>query len=128
MKELTLEWIQKAEGDYHSALRDYRARNHPNYDSAGFHAQQCVEKYLKAILQENNIRFQKVHDLLALMQLCLSVDSQLKIHKDILADLNPFAVVFRYPGEYATKQDAKAAIQALKTLRVYLRQVLGIES
>ncbi len=26
MNELVQEWIDKAEGDYHSALRDYRAR------------------------------------------------------------------------------------------------------
>ena len=44
------EWIQKAEGDYHSAQREYRARKNPNYDAACFHAQQCVEKYLKAVL------------------------------------------------------------------------------
>jgi HEPN domain-containing protein len=128
MKKLTLEWIQKAEGDYHSALREYRARKYPNYDSAGFHAQQSIEKYLKAILQENNIRFHKVHDLLALMQLCLSVDNELESHKDLLSELNPFAVVFRYPGESATKEEAKDAIKALKTLRIYLRTLLGLET
>ena len=55
MNELVKEWVNKAEGDYHSALRDYRARKFPNYDAAGFHAQQCAEKYLKAILQLRNI-------------------------------------------------------------------------
>ena len=69
MNELVQEWIDKAEGDYHSALREYRARKFPNYDAAGFHAQQCVEKYLKAIVQLKNIRFEKVHDLLALLKL-----------------------------------------------------------
>lgn len=50
MNDLVHDWVAKAEADYHSALREYRARKHPNYDSAGFHAQQCVEKYLKAFL------------------------------------------------------------------------------
>jgi HEPN domain-containing protein len=49
---LTPEWIEKAEGDFHSALRELRARKNPNYSSACFHAQQCVEKYLKGRLQE----------------------------------------------------------------------------
>ncbi len=69
MNELTREWVLKAEGDYLSALREYRARKNPNYDAAGFHAQQAIEKYLKAMLQLKNIRFDKIHDLLALLKL-----------------------------------------------------------
>jgi hypothetical protein len=59
MKRITREWIDKAEGDWSSAQREARARKNPNYDSACFHAQQCVEKYLKARLQEANIPFSK---------------------------------------------------------------------
>lgn len=33
MNELTTEWIQKAEGDYNTALRELRARRCPNYDA-----------------------------------------------------------------------------------------------
>ncbi len=33
----------------------------PNHDAACFHAQQCVEKYLKARLQEANVASQKTH-------------------------------------------------------------------
>lgn len=55
MNELTKEWINKAEGDFVSALRDYRARKSPNFDAAGFHAQQCIEKYMKALFQTNSI-------------------------------------------------------------------------
>ena len=47
MKPLSLEWIEKAEGDFHSLECEVRARKHPNYDAACFHAQQCAEKYLK---------------------------------------------------------------------------------
>ena len=60
MNGLIKEWVGKAEGDYNTALREYRARKHPNYDAAGFHAQQSIEKYLKAILQLKNKRFDKV--------------------------------------------------------------------
>ena len=49
MKPLTREWVRKAEGDYATAAREMRARKSPNYDAACFHAQQCVEKYLKAL-------------------------------------------------------------------------------
>jgi HEPN domain-containing protein len=55
MKPITAEWVIKAEGDWASAQREVRARKHRNHDSACFHAQQCVEKYLKAWLQEAGI-------------------------------------------------------------------------
>ncbi|MHB2149861.1 HEPN domain-containing protein [Calditrichota bacterium LG25] len=127
MNELVREWIGKAEGDYHTALREFRARKFPNYDAAGFHAQQCVEKYLKAILQQNNIRFEKVHDLLALLNLCLPIAPELELHRDLFAYLNPFAVAFRYPGESATREQARQAIVFLEKLRPILRSVLKVD-
>ncbi len=57
MKPITLEWVEKAEGDYASAHRELRARKNPNYNAACFHEQQCAEKYLKARLQEAEIPF-----------------------------------------------------------------------
>jgi HEPN domain-containing protein len=50
MNPLTVEWVDKAEGDMATAKRELRARKQPNYDATCFHAQQCVEKYLKALL------------------------------------------------------------------------------
>ena len=64
MKPITLEWIAKAEGDWNSAQRQYRARQRPNDDAACFHAQQCAEKYLKARLEEAVIAFGRTHDLI----------------------------------------------------------------
>ena len=57
MKPLTREWIGKAEGDLATVRREVQARKAPNYDAACFHAQQCIEKYLKARLQEAEISF-----------------------------------------------------------------------
>ncbi len=124
MNDLVNEWIEKAEGDYHSSLREFRARKFPNYDSAGFHAQQSVEKYLKAILQKENIRFGKVHDLLALMQLSLPIVPELEIHKELLSYLNPFAIAFRYPGESATREEARQAIKSMQKLIPIFRDIL----
>lgn len=47
MQAATSEWLEKAEGDYITSQREYRARKNPNFDAACFHAQQCAEKYLK---------------------------------------------------------------------------------
>jgi len=47
MNEVVREWIDKSEGDYLTAAREAQA-DPPNYDAVCFHAQQCVEKLLKA--------------------------------------------------------------------------------
>jgi hypothetical protein len=47
---LALEWLIKADADLVTANREFRARKMPNYDAACFHAQQCVEKLLKAMM------------------------------------------------------------------------------
>ncbi len=74
MKPATLEWIEKAEGDFATMEREYRARKRQNYDSLCFHAQQCVEKYLKARMIEAGIEFPKIHILAKLLDLVLPVE------------------------------------------------------
>ena len=57
MRELTAEWVSKAENDFEVAhLVRFRAEL-PIADAICFHGQQCAEKYLKAFLQEQRIRF-----------------------------------------------------------------------
>jgi HEPN domain-containing protein len=126
MNALVDEWIKKAKGDFISALREYRARKLPNFDAAGFHAQQSIEKYIKALLQMQNVRFEKIHDLLALKELCLSFVPALEFHQESLAYLSQFAVTFRYPGESASREQAKRAIKIMKELRFMLRTAMGL--
>lgn len=74
MRGITREWVSKAEGDYHSAEREFRARRKPNYDPA-----EVLEKY---------------------------------------------AVDIRYPSEFATKEEARAAIGAMKQARTFSKSAL----
>jgi HEPN domain-containing protein len=61
-----------------------------------FHAQQAIEKCLKAILFEHEIAFAPVHDLARLAMVLLEHDIALPCTADELRKLNPFAVTFRY--------------------------------
>jgi len=72
MNPLTLEWEQKAEGDSAAAQWLQQAAN-PIHDAICFHAQQCIEKYLKAWLQEASIPFPRTHDLEELLDLILPI-------------------------------------------------------
>jgi len=126
MNVLVNEWIAKAEADYHSARRDYRARKFPNYDGAAFHAQQCIEKYLKGFLASCGQQSTWGHDLLAIAEKCVPVFPELEIEKALLALLTKFAVRYRYPGESASKTDAKSAIKAMETLRRLIRSKMAL--
>lgn len=126
MNALVAEWLTKAEQDYHSAWRDYRARKFPNYDGAGFHAQQCVEKYLKGFLVSNGQPSAWGHDLLAIAEKCLPFFPELELEKPLLALLTKFGVRYRYPGESALKADAKNAINAMEQLRKLIREKLKL--
>ncbi len=117
MKELTTEWVAKADADYATAGRELRVDNQPNYDAVCFHAQQTAEKYLKAFLQENDIPFPKTHSLIELLELSLPLDSGLESLRPSLIRLGRGAVRFRYPGETADKNEAKAAYEAATTVR-----------
>ena len=57
------EWIEHAEDDYENAKIVIRRRKPSVYGSC-FHAQQCAEKYMKALLVFKGRSFPMTHDLL----------------------------------------------------------------
>src|SRR5438045_7971466 len=71
MKTATREWIRCAEEDFDVAQALLRRRTKTAANSIGFHCQQCVEKLLKARLEEEGSVPPKTHDLVALLQLLL---------------------------------------------------------
>jgi HEPN domain-containing protein len=128
MKTLTREWVKKAEGDFNTLLREVRARKAPNYDAACFHAQQCVEKYLKARLQEAEIPFGKTHNLTVLFNACVTLEPLWKILDRPILVLNAYSVELRYPGESADRRMAKEALAATRELRGIVRESLGLDA
>jgi HEPN domain-containing protein len=74
-----------------------------------FHAQQAMEKSLKAVLFSRQIEFERIHDLVQLAQLLRGRDVIVPLSDDGLRRLNPFAVTFRYDDmeiELITREDA----------------------
>ena len=63
---------------------------------ACFHAQQAVEKLLKAVLVFHGIDYQRTHDLHTLTTLLLKHGITPPCSPEELTRLNPFAVTFRY--------------------------------
>ena len=62
----------------------------------GFHAQQAVEKWLKAVLTDRAVIFSWTHDLAALLDLAQDSGIPLPPGAGRLPQLTPYAVGFRY--------------------------------
>lgn len=127
MNPLTSEWIDKAEKDFATASREIRVRKVPNYDAVCFHAQQCAEKYLKAILQERNIPFGKTHNLTNLLDLLFPSEPSWELMRPNLDRPNVFAVQVRYPGESADRAIAREALDLCRAIRSRARFSVGLE-
>lgn len=126
MNPVTLDWIKKAEGDFSIACREMRARKAPNYDGVCYHAQQCAEKYLKARLHAAGIKFSKTHNLGVLIDLAKSIEPEWEVVRAAAQMLTDFAVRFRYPGAFATKQQAREAVKACELFRDRARMALRL--
>jgi HEPN domain-containing protein len=126
MKPLTHEWVEKAEEDFISAQREYRARKRPNYNATCFFVQQRIEKYLKARLQEADIEFSKIHDLVKLLELAVLVEPLWDAHRPTFRYVSAYAVSFRYPGENAEKDEARDALKICRAFREAVRLSLNL--
>lgn len=126
MKPITAEWVEKAEEDWIAMLRLYRARKDPSYNIACFLAQQCAEKYLKSRLVEGGVTFPKTHDLQVLLTLLQPIEPGWATLQPEMDVLNRYAVAYRYPGQSATKADAKEAVKDCRKARRVIRTTYGL--
>jgi len=118
-------WVEKAEEDFTLAQSAIR-RKKPLITGACFHAQQCAEKYMKALLVSRKKGFPMTHDLLILNDLCSEAGIFLEIDSKLLNSLTDYAVRTRYPGEGPTLEDAKEAMATAKLIRNFSRTFLGL--
>ncbi len=61
----------------------------------GFHAQQAVEKSLKAWLALLGVEYPKTHDISLLLSMLSDYDRSVESYYDLI-EFNPYAVQFRY--------------------------------
>jgi HEPN domain-containing protein len=116
-------WIERADEDYLLALSAIR-RKAPLTYGATFHAQQCIEKYLKALLISRQIAFPRTHDLAALGYLCQKAGIILPINDDALELVTTYAVETRYPGAQPTVDESKEAVRLARIVRQFIKRTL----
>lgn len=117
-------WISYAEEDLAIAQYTLKMPGSRPHRIIAFHAQQCVEKYLKAYLVYNDIDFPYTHNIKKLLDYC---GSHVWIEEIKRAEeLTPYAVTARYPGvdEIVTEDEAIQAVKLASIVRKTIRKVL----
>lgn len=92
------QWLDKARQDEETfiLIRNYA----PDLvDTAAFHAQQCVEKWLKALWMIRGLEIRKTHDLLVLLDYLVDYYPELDTDScyQFARMLNAYSVEIRYP-------------------------------
>lgn len=123
------QWAQKAENDLKTAAHTLRLGKACPTDTVCFHAQQCAEKYLKALLVYHKLDFPKTHELGALLTL-LPVRARPDLTPYEQEQLTRYATVTRYPGDYEAipLAEARSAVKIARRVRVQIRRRLPKET
>lgn len=87
--------MEKAAGDETILLRLIDEDDIPD-DGLGFHAQQAVEKMIKAVLAHNDVSYERTHNIAYLLTLLDDASIPKPDKADNLPNLSPWAAEFRY--------------------------------
>ena len=119
------EWVGKAENDLRTAAHTLKLESACPTDTVCFHAQQCVEKYIKSLLVSRSIPFPRTHDL-GILSRALPDAWQPDLSPEQVRRLTDYATVTRYPGDYepVSVPEARAAIALARKVRKHARALL----
>ncbi len=104
MKEISEEWL-KAAGDDLRVIDKIKSDEHLTHMVA-FHSQQCIEKSIKAVIEEYDIGLIRIHNLERLFEI---VKDHIEIEADIILieKMDKLYIDSRYPGDLGLLPDGK---------------------
>jgi HEPN domain-containing protein len=111
-RDLAELFLEKARQDQ-AAMRALAANSDIADEVIGFHAQQALEKGLKAVLTSAGVRFGRTHSLIALLAFLGEAGIERPEWADQAAGLDPYAVVFRYAELHTDEKIDRAATAVL---------------
>jgi len=119
------EWVAKAENDLKNAIHTLTLGVECPTDTVCFHAQQCVEKYVKSLLVMFQVAFSRTHDIETLT-LLLPPELRPSLTVEQQRRFTEYATVMRYPGSYepVTLSEAAGAVDLAQQVRSQIREYL----
>jgi HEPN domain-containing protein len=102
----------KAEGDT-KAMRLLASDPEIDDESVGFHAQQAIEKWIKAVMASHGLPEEREHDLGLLLEILAAAGIEAPPGADWLDDLSIYAVSMRYDELLDSEPLDREAVMAL---------------
>lgn len=96
--DLARGWLLKAHSDLNACNRTLEADG--PYDTTCFHAQQAIEKSLKALLAFHGQAVPRTHDLEELQRLCSPLQGAPALDRFDLSETTDYGVLVRYDLEF----------------------------
>lgn len=109
MKKITQAWLDAAQDDL--AVIDEILSRPDLTNITAFHAQQCAEKCLKALLEERGVPVRRTHSLIQLIGLVSAENREFSgIDTTIPNLLDQLYTDARYPNEFGLLPDGKPSL------------------
>ena len=116
---------RKAEADA-IAVRELAGNLEITDEIVGFHAQQAIEKWLKALMASRSMDEARIHDIGRLLQLLENDGAKLPGNAAQLDDLTIYAVPMRYDELLdAEPLDRESTVELIDQVDRWARNVLG---
>jgi HEPN domain-containing protein len=127
-KELTGEWLKKGEKDLLTATHELSFGKDAVTESACFHCQQAVEKFIKGYMVFLDIEVTKTHEIGELITKCQGKDVEIAKFKEKADNLTDYAVEIRYPEapEAPALEEAQEALKVAESIKGFVRKKTGI--
>jgi HEPN domain-containing protein len=122
--DLALLLMEKAAGDEKIFLRLIDEDDIPD-DGLGFHAQQAVEKMIKAVLAHNDVSYERTHNIAYLLTLLDSESIPKPSNAANLPNLSPWAAEFRYARQPEAVPDRAAMRSSVEQTREWAEAQLA---
>ena len=129
MKEIAEQWLKAAADDLRVVARI--AEDEDLTHMVAFHAQQCIEKSLKAVIEECELGHIRIHNLGRLTEI---VRPKVTFEADmvLLEKMDKLYIDARYPGELGllpygkpTRADAQEFYDCAKSIYGQVKKTLG---
>jgi HEPN domain-containing protein len=119
--DVVQDWLQRAHPDIRLEKVALRTRGVLPEDAC-YHAQQCAEKALKALLLYLDSSFPKTHAIEVLLDLLKTKGLSIPSGVDEAFGLSQYGVQVRYPGEWepVTKSEAVQALEQAAMVLVWV--------
>lgn len=125
IRDLVIEWMHRARSDL--ALANMVADERIAPEIIAFHAQQAVEKALKALLIQRQVEFPRTHIIGMLLNASKESGYHFQSSLEEVVKLSDYAVSARYPGEMSevTREEARAASHLASLFLAWAEKQIG---